>query len=47
MDVTDERAEGEEFDIGAEEQTAVTGAAPASEETDFSKRMAMLAQAFS
>ena len=46
-DVGDERAEEEDCDAGAEERTAVTEAAPATEETDFSKRMAMLAQAFS
>lgn len=48
-DVGDEPAEEEEedFDMGAEEPAAATQAAPAAEENDFSKRMAMLAQAFS
>ena len=42
-DVGDEPAEEEDFDMGAEEPKA----APAAEETDFDKRMAALAQAFS
>ena len=49
-DVGDEPAEEEEeedFDMGAEEPAAATQAASAVEENDFSKRMAMLAQAFS
>lgn len=42
-DVGDEPAEEEDFDMGAEDSKA----APAAEETEFSKRMAALAQAFS